>query len=249
MTLIHKGAVLKDPSAELKAATGGGTAQIALVYLIRKPKAGSVAPAAAPAAAPAPAPAPAAASNATSSAPNTAAEPGRRVLLLVRHGQCCHEGEHDEMKALTMHGRRQADETALHIKAPRKSTRQPLLALLLTLLLVSKALFDNGKLPSQRALLHSTSRRARETAAAVLQHQPGIDVWNADMFRETDPTSNPMRAEQAPTAPLQRVQLPFMPPAQVFMKLFGAPPAQGSDTLVVVAHNNVAHPLLSLLCA
>jgi hypothetical protein len=50
---------------------------------------------------------------------------------------------------------------------------------------------------------------------------PGIQVWNADLLRETDPTKNPLRAEE------------------VFMLLFAAPPAGTSETLIVVAHNNI----------
>jgi len=124
---------------------------------------------------------------------------GRRVILLLRHGQCCHEDEHDEMKALTAHGHRQAEETAKHIAQ----------------------LFEAGSLPRQRALLHSTSRRARETAAKLPHHLPGLEVWNADLLRETDPTKNPLRAEE------------------VFTRLFAAPTAGAADTLIVVAHNNI----------
>ena len=75
---------------------------------------------------------------------------GKRVVLLLRHGQCCREGEGDELKALTIHGHKQADETARYIKG----------------------LFDNLKIPNQRALLHSTSRRARETAARIFEQMP-----------------------------------------------------------------------------
>ena len=32
---------------------------------------------------------------------------------MLRHGQCCHEGERDELKELTMHGHKQAEETWL----------------------------------------------------------------------------------------------------------------------------------------
>ena len=75
---------------------------------------------------------------------------GKRVVLLLRHGQCCHEGEGDELKTLTLHGHKQAEETARYIKG----------------------LFDNIKLPAQRALLQSTSRRARETAAKIVEQMP-----------------------------------------------------------------------------
>merc|ERR1712159_897654 len=55
---------------------------------------------------------------------------------------------------------------------------------------------------------------------------PGIDVWNGDLLRETDPTRNPMRSEG------------------VFQQLFAAPPELGSDTLLIVAHNNIILYLL-----
>jgi hypothetical protein len=57
-------------------------------------------------------------------------------------------------------------------------------------------------------------------------HKQGIDVWNADLLRETDPTRNPFRAEE------------------VFQRIFIAPPAGASDTLIVVAHNNIILYLL-----
>ena len=88
-----------------------------------------------------------------------------------------------------------------------------------------QALFDASKLNSQRALLHSTSRRARETAAKIPMQIPGIDVWNGDLLRETNPTANPLRAED------------------VFRKLFTEPPP-GDDCIVVVAHNNIILYLL-----
>lgn len=124
---------------------------------------------------------------------------GRRVLLLLRHGQCSHEGEYDELKALTAHGHQQADSTARYIKT----------------------LLDAGKLPARHALLHSTSRRARETAAKLPNHLPGMEVMNSDVLRETDPTKNPMRAETA------------------FQNLFAPPSVGDDDTLIVVAHNNI----------
>lgn len=129
---------------------------------------------------------------------------GRRVILLLRHGQCQHEGQRDELKALTSHGHQQADESAKYVAR----------------------LFETGGVPEQRALLHSTSRRARETAARLPVHLPGIQVWNADLLRETDPTANPMRAEDA------------------FQKIFISPEAGASDTLIVVAHNNIILYLL-----
>lgn len=103
------------------------------------------------------------------------------------------------MKALTQHGHLQAEATAKHIAH----------------------LVNSGGVPSQRALLHSTSRRARETAAKLPSHLPGLETWNADMLRETDPTQNPLRAEE------------------VFGRLFVAPMHGSEDTLIVVAHNNI----------
>lgn len=118
---------------------------------------------------------------------------------MLRHGQCCHEGERDELKELTQHGHKQAEDTARFISQ----------------------LFAAGKLPSKRALLHSTSRRARETAAKLPVHVQDLEVWNADLLRETDPTNKPFRAED------------------VFNRLFVTPEASDSDTLVIVAHNNI----------
>ena len=184
VTVICRGAVLKDASMELRvaAATGVVDGKVDVVYMVRKAAAKASMPAAPKKAAPAASPGTAASKTASASGSSadpatnaTAAppEPGHRVLLLLRHGQCCHEGEHDERKALTSHGQKQADDSAQYIKA----------------------LFDSGKLPGQRALLESTSRRARETAAKLILHMPEIDVWNGDLLRETDPTNNPMRAE------------------------------------------------------
>lgn len=59
-----------------------------VVYIVRKPAAAAGAP----------------------EAVAKAAQPGRRVILLLRHGQCCHEGESDELKELTPHGHKQAEE-------------------------------------------------------------------------------------------------------------------------------------------
>jgi len=126
------------------------------------------------------------------------------VVLVLRHGQCCHEGEHDGLKELTWHGQQQADATARYIKA----------------------MVDAGKVPQPCGLLHSTSRRARETAAKLPQHFDGIAQWNADLLRETDPTANPLRAEE------------------VFKRLFTPPPVGSSETLIVVAHNNIILYLL-----
>lgn len=122
----------------------------------------------------------------------------------MRHGQCCHEDETDELKALTEHGHKQAEDSAQYVAH----------------------LFASGKLPAKRALLHSTSRRARETAAKLPGHLSGIEVWNADMLRETNPTANPLRAEE------------------VFHRLFVAPQQGEADTLIIVAHNNIILYLL-----
>jgi len=229
VTLVHKGAVLGQPAAPLQAvADKEGSDKITVVYIVRKPAGAAVAvlaaaaatPAAAAAAPASAAAAPVAAAPAASSsapaplaasgaAPSFSAAPGSpgsglRVLLLMRHGQCCHEDEGDELKALTDHGHRQAENSAQFVKW----------------------LFDAGKVPAKRALLHSTSRRARETAAKLPQHLPGLEVWNADILRETNPSSNPLRAEE------------------VFLRLFLAPQQGEADTLAVVAHNNIILYLL-----
>lgn len=47
----------------------------------------------------------------------------------------------------------------------------------------SPRLFAAGKLPAKRALLHSTSRRARETAAKLPLHIQDLEVWY--LARET----------------------------------------------------------------
>lgn len=237
ITLICKGAVLK-PAALLSSLIEkkGADGKILVVYLQRK-AAGAAKAAAAPsapvtstdnstaaaatkpaAAAPAaassspqPAPAPAAAvtasTAATAAAPAATAEelPCRRVLLLLRHGQCCHDDDgSDSLKALTRHGHLQAEASAAYVAK----------------------LFEAGCVPPQRALLHSTSRRARETAAKLPSTLPELEVWNADLLRETDPTKNPLRAEE------------------VFQRIFVAPPVGVTDTLIVVAHNNIILYLL-----
>jgi len=220
ITVVCKGKVLKQEAEPLLELTHkeNPSAKVVVVYIVRKPPqaadAGQVtAPASsvpqAAAAEPAtPQPvAPPQGDMPQNAVPSTAAANwrGRRVILLLRHGQCCHESEHDEMKALTGHGHQQADETARYIAS----------------------LFAAGALPAQRALLHSTSRRARETAAKLPQHLPSLEVWNADILRETDPTKNPMRAEE------------------VFQRLFVAPSAtDAADALIVVAHNNIILYLL-----
>lgn len=232
ITLVCKGKVLSQAAAALQplAEAEAPGAKVVIVYIVRKP-AGAPAAAAAPApqaakgpsaavaapaavavAAPTVGTGAAASSAASGAGPPSVAQPadgapgnvGRRVLLLLRHGQCMHEHEHDEMKALTTAGHLQAEESARYVGE----------------------LFSSGKVPSQRALLHSTSRRARETAAKLPGRLPGIETWNADLLRETDPTSNPLRAEE------------------VFMRLFAPPVAGSSDTLIVVAHNNIILYLL-----
>lgn len=211
ITIVCRGAVLSQATTQLLPITTseGSNSKTVIVYIVRKPTASTAKPAGdkeAQATSGTPT-SEAAASNEASSAlapgPETASS-GRRVLLLLRHGQCCHEDEHDELKALTAHGHQQAEETARYIAQ----------------------LFEAERVPRQRALLHSTSRRARETAAKLPQHLPGLDVWNADLLRETDPTKNPLRAEE------------------VFQRLFAAPMAGASDTLIVVAHNNIILYLL-----
>lgn len=227
ITLVCKGKVLGQATADLQplADAEGPGVKVTVVYIVRKPAGAPAAAAAAPAAQPAVAAAvPAAAANTSAATPpaptvgtgaaassvapppvQTAADTvGQRVLLLLRHGQCMHESEHDEMKALTGAGHQQAEDSALYVAS----------------------LFSSGKVPTQRALLHSTSRRARETAAKLPARLPGIEVWNADLLRETDPTSNPLRAEE------------------VFARLFASPQAGAADTLIVVAHNNIILYLL-----
>eukprot|EP00931_Biecheleriopsis_adriatica_P014500 TRINITY_DN11633_c0_g1_i1.p1 TRINITY_DN11633_c0_g1~~TRINITY_DN11633_c0_g1_i1.p1 ORF type:complete len:518 (+),score=142.92 TRINITY_DN11633_c0_g1_i1:71-1624(+) len=215
ITIVSRGVPLKDAAAALKplAEKEGAGNKVPVVYIVRKPAAPAAAPAAAAAAAaaaPAAPAAPAASGGSSSSAAAPAAAApaaeklGRRVLLMLRHGQCCHEGEHDHLKELTQHGHKQAEESARYISQ----------------------LFAAGKLPAKRALLHSTSRRASETAAKLPSHVQDLEVWNADLLRETDPTNNPFRAEE------------------VFNRLFAAPEAGDSDTLIIVAHNNIILYLL-----
>jgi len=200
VVVIYNGAVIsKGPAARRKTLedTIGAVDHVLLVYMISK-KAAPAKPVPAPVV-PVPAPPEGAAAEGAAAEGTSAL----RVLLLIRHGQCCHEGEADELKALTAHGHKQAGDTAQRLSH----------------------LFDGAKLPSQRALLQSTSRRARETAEHILQALPGISAWNGDVLRETDPTKNPLRAEG------------------VFQNFFAAPPP-GQDCIVVVAHNNIILYLL-----
>eukprot|EP00439_Symbiodinium_sp_Y106_P005559 s6183_g1.t1 len=196
ITIVSRGKPLKAATI-LSDLGGGGEEKLPVVYIVRKPASSTGAAPAAPAAAAASA---TTAAESTKAAPSTeSAKPGRRVILMLRHGQCCHEGERDELKELTQHGHKQAEDTARFISQ----------------------LFAAGKLPSKRALLHSTSRRARETAAKLPVHVQDLEVWNADLLRETDPTNKPFRAED------------------VFNRVFVTPEASDSDTLVIVAHNNI----------
>jgi len=203
ITIVSRGKPWKDAQAKLSDLGGdgqGATAKIPVVYIVRKPAASSaagttVASSSSSTTSPS-GPVPPAA---VSAPPKETVKPGRRVILMLRHGQCCHEGEPDELKELTQHGHKQAEDTARFIGQ----------------------LFAAGKLPAKRALLHSTSRRARETAAKLPVHVQDLEVWNADLLRETDPTNKPFRAEE------------------VFNRLFAAPEAGDSDTLIIVAHNNI----------
>jgi len=212
ITLVCRGKILQAAAPLQPLADNEQDSKISVVYVVRKPAAAAAAPAAvAPATSSASSGQPTAGSNAAVSAaapePSKVAAdtPGRRVLLLMRHGQCCHNDEgKDELKALTVHGQQQAESSAVYVAQ----------------------LFEGGKVPGQRAMLHSTSRRARETAAKLPAKLPGLEVWNADLLRETDPTANPLRAEEC------------------FIRLFDTPPAGNSDTLIIVAHNNIILYLL-----
>ncbi|CAE7571732.1 KCNB2 [Symbiodinium natans] len=194
ITIVSRGKPLKDSGAKLSDLGGGLEEKLPVVYIVRKPASSTGAVAAAT---------PSTGAKTTTAASSTESakpsKPGRRVILMLRHGQCCHEGERDELKELTQHGHKQAEDTARFISQ----------------------LFAAGKFPSKRALLHSTSRRARETAAKLPVHIQDLEVWNADLLRETDPTNKPFRAEE------------------VFNRLFATPEAGDSDTLIIVAHNNI----------
>eukprot|EP00928_Gymnodinium_smaydae_P065949 TRINITY_DN49010_c0_g1_i1.p1 TRINITY_DN49010_c0_g1~~TRINITY_DN49010_c0_g1_i1.p1 ORF type:complete len:524 (+),score=82.17 TRINITY_DN49010_c0_g1_i1:115-1686(+) len=204
ITLIHRGAVLSKSSDMISSlAESSPDGKVNIVYLVRKPPAAAAAASGGASSSTSSSSAPPKASASTAPADTTKGATkasGHRVVLLLRHGQCVHDdGGKDEMKALSSHGHGQADASAKYIAA----------------------LFAAGRLPAQRALVHSTSRRARETAAKLPQQLPGIQVWNNDLLRETDPTKNPFRAEE------------------VFNRLFEAPPDSSSDTLIIVAHNNM----------
>ena len=151
LTIIYKGVILKDKMACLSSITGAiPNTTILLMYLLRAATAVDL-----PAVPVMPLLTlpPLATPVANDTAPllvsmlPAATLLGKRVVLLVRHGQCCHEGESDELKALTTHGHLQAAETAKFLKNQ----------------------FDSLKLPNQRALLQSTSRRARETAIKIIE--------------------------------------------------------------------------------
>ncbi|CAK9081413.1 Serine/threonine-protein phosphatase PGAM5, partial [Durusdinium trenchii] len=196
ITVVSRGKPLKDADvklSELSTLAGGAGGTVAVVYIVRKPpEEGNPAGRSASSAS-------ATSTQAGAGRASRTSQPGRRIILMLRHGQCCHEGERDELKELTPHGHKQAEDTACFISK----------------------LFAMGKLPAKRALLHSTSRRARETAAKLPIHIQDLDVWNADLLRETDPTEKPFRAEE------------------VFNRLFAAPEAGDSDALIIVAHNNI----------
>lgn len=199
--VLCRGKPLKPTDALQPLSEKQADADVLVVYLVRKPVTQAAAAATTPSAASSAA-APAAGAPAAAMAPAAApasSAVGRRVLLLLRHGQCQHEGESDFMKALTTHGHAQADHTARYISE----------------------LLAAGKLPPKRALLHSSSRRATETAYKLPPRQSGLEVMSAAVLRETDPTENPMRAEEA------------------FQNLFAKPAPGDADTLVVVAHNNI----------
>ena len=118
IVVICRGAVLKDLGAPLRAAAAAGFGEdgvLSIVFMARGPKA-----AVAPNSAPVPKAAPAAPTPAAAAPTAEGSEKGGvgyRQILLIRHGQCCHEGEHDELKALTAHGHKQAEETAAYLKA------------------------------------------------------------------------------------------------------------------------------------
>ncbi len=201
VTLIYKGSILKDKFQMLSLSEMNQQ----FVYLMRKggthlkTSTKKVIP-------PVPAPGTQTSSDSNKPEPKYDGTRGKRVVLLIRHGQCCNMGEPDERKGLTAHGHLQAGETAAHIKE----------------------LFERGFLPAKKGLLQSTSRRARETAAKILQAGiPNLQVWNADIIRETDPTKNPRRAEA------------------VFQTLLQTPAAANQeDAVVIVSHNNIILYLL-----
>ena len=39
---------------------------------------------------------------------------------MLRHGQCCHEGERDELKELTQHGHKQAEDSIGCLALPQQ---------------------------------------------------------------------------------------------------------------------------------
>eukprot|EP00756_Hemistasia_phaeocysticola_P044384 Hpha_TRINITY_DN1803_c0_g1::TRINITY_DN1803_c0_g1_i1::g.170542::m.170542 len=124
---------------------------------------------------------------------------GKRVVLLLRHGQCANEGGTDEQKHLTQAGHRQAASSAEYVLG----------------------LFESGRVPTRRMLVHSTSRRATETAKYQKDKLgKGLIVLGNDLLVECDPVKNPWRAEEA------------------FKRIFRAAEGSEDETMVVVAHNN-----------
>eukprot|EP01065_Artemidia_motanka_P011083 TRINITY_DN15964_c0_g1_i1.p1 TRINITY_DN15964_c0_g1~~TRINITY_DN15964_c0_g1_i1.p1 ORF type:complete len:554 (+),score=148.32 TRINITY_DN15964_c0_g1_i1:51-1664(+) len=125
---------------------------------------------------------------------------GTRTVLLVRHGQCANnDGKDDQLRHLTQAGQRQAAISAEYITG----------------------LFDKGALPTRRLLVHSTSRRATQTAQHLRDRLgKGLIVLGNDYIRECDPSKNPRGAEAA------------------FQRMFRPPEGPEDETLVIVAHNN-----------
>jgi hypothetical protein len=163
VVIIVGGKVLSDVSIALQSLATDG--KLFVVFMVKKKrKAATTTPATAPSSAPSTNSTPAAATavsgiaTAASSSGATATQSsgtkGHRILLLLRHGQCCHEGDGDETKRLTISGQRQADASAKYVTE----------------------LFAANKLHPTRGMIHSTSLRARETAAAQSRHMPGLQV-------------------------------------------------------------------------
>ncbi|CAD7937649.1 unnamed protein product [Amoebophrya sp. A25] len=215
VNLICKGKQLKDAALSLQGVLDligdSSGATLNLVYLVRKSAGTSSTAASSSSGA-------AASSSTTTAAPavphssTTTSGSGTRTLLLIRHGQCCREGEADVLKELTSFGHKQAVQTAelVHEKIVKQ--------------------LPNRDDPNKQltALLYSSSRRATQTALKLTESDklPDITTWNADILRETDPASNPMRAEEAY--------------GRLFEPNLNSDGTPGPDlTLVVVAHNNI----------